>query len=61
VFHCAAQGYYGIASIFLFHRKYNVSQLERDKNGASALHFAVIGLYLKNVQALIKIGADPNV
>jgi hypothetical protein len=49
VFHCAAQGYYGIASIFLFHRKYNVSQLERDKNGASALHFAVIGLYLKNV------------
>ena len=34
---------------------------ERDKNGASSLHFAVIGLYLKNVQALIKIGADPNV
>jgi hypothetical protein len=26
----------------------------------AALHFAVISLHLKNVQALIKLGADPN-
>ena len=24
------------------------------------MHFAVISLHLKNVQALIKLGADPN-
>jgi ankyrin repeat protein len=32
----------------------------QDKKGATALHFAVISLHLKNVQALIKLGADPN-
>lgn len=32
-----------------------------DLRGATALHFAVISIYIKNVQALIKLGADPNV
>jgi len=32
-----------------------------DLKGATALHFAVISIHLKNVQALIKLGADPNV
>lgn len=31
-----------------------------DKKGATALHFAIISLQLKNVQALIKLGANPN-
>ena len=31
-----------------------------DKKGATALHFATISLQLKNVQALIKLGANPN-
>jgi ankyrin repeat protein len=61
LFHCAAQGYYGIANIFLFNRKYRMKVNERDSQGATALHFAVIGLYIKNVQALISLGADPNV
>ena len=29
-------------------------------NGASPLHFAAISLLIKNVQALVKFGADPN-
>jgi len=32
-----------------------------DEKGATALHFAVISILIKNVQALIKLGADPNI
>jgi len=31
-----------------------------DDKGATALHFATMGHFIKNVQALIKLGADPN-
>ena len=31
-----------------------------DDKGATALHFATISHLIKNVQALIKLGADPN-
>lgn len=59
--HCASQGYNGIAAIFMFYRKYNFKVNRPDSKGASALHFAVISMHNKNVQALIKLGADPNV
>lgn len=29
-----------------------------DKNESSALHFATMSMHIKNVQALIKLGAD---
>lgn len=32
-----------------------------DKNDASALHFATMFMHIKNVQALIKLGAEVNV
>lgn len=60
VLHCAAQQYEGIASLFLFSRRFNIEVGQRDERGATALHFATIGLLIKNVQALIKLGADPN-
>jgi len=31
-----------------------------DLKAATPLHFAVISIHLKNVQALIKLGANPN-
>lgn len=44
----------------MFNRKYNLSVNQADLKGATALHFAVISMHNKNVQALIKLGADPN-
>lgn len=58
--HCAAQRYDGIVSIILFEKWFKISVSHRDTNGATALHFATINLHLRNVQALIKLGADPN-
>jgi len=60
IHHCAAQSYNGIVSIFYFTRLRYIDVKMADKKGATALHFAVISLHLKNVQALIKLGADPN-
>ena len=60
VLHCAAQRYEGIASLFLFSRQFCIDVSHKDERGATALHFAAIGLFIKNVQALIKLGADPN-
>lgn len=47
--HCASQGYNGIVSIFMFYNNYNVLYTTQDLKGATALHFAVIGLQFKNV------------
>lgn len=58
--HCASQRYEGVAAIFLFERIYKISIDSVDANGATALHFASISLLIKNIQALIKLGADPN-
>ena len=59
--HCAAQRYEGVLSIFLFARCHNIGVLEVDKNESSALHFATMSMHIKNVQALIKLGADVNI
>lgn len=44
----------------MFHRSYLIPVDGVDDRGATALHFAAISLLIKNVQALIKLGADPN-
>jgi ankyrin repeat protein len=61
VHHCAAQRYDGIAAIFLFERIHKIEITTKDDKGATPLHFAAIGLYIKNIQALVKLGADVNV
>ena len=58
--HCAAQRYEGVLSIFLFNRCHNIGLLHSDKKGSTALHFATISMHIKNVQALIKLGAEVN-
>ena len=60
VMHCAAQRYEGVLSIFLFARCHMIGVTHDDWKGATALHFATISMHLKNVQALIKLGADVN-
>jgi ankyrin repeat protein len=60
VHHLAAQRYEGVASIFLMQRNYGVPVTAGDESHATALHFAAISLLIKNAQALIKLGADPN-
>lgn len=60
IHHCASQRYDGIAAIFLFSRVYKIDVNFVDDKGATALHFATMGHFIKNVQALIKLGADPN-
>ena len=58
--HCAAQRYEGVLSIFIFARCHSIGVSHEDKKGATALHFATISMHIKNVQALIKLGADVN-
>jgi ankyrin repeat protein len=56
--HCAAQRYEGVLSIFMFNRCHNIEVHHSDRAGSTALHFATISMHIKNVQALIKLGAD---
>ena len=56
----AAQRNDGIISIHFFTSCHSIDVNHADKKGATALHFATISLQLKNVQALIKLGANPN-
>ena len=58
VMHCAAQRYEGVLSIFIFYRCHGIEVTQPDKKGATALHFATTNMLIKNVQALIKLGAD---
>lgn len=44
----------------MFSRVYKIDVNFIDDKGATALHFATMGHFIKNVQALIKLGADPN-
>ena len=58
VIHCAAQKYEGVLSIFIFNRCHGIAVTHVDKGGVTALHFATVSQHVKNVQALIKLGAD---
>lgn len=46
--------------MFVFNRLFNISVASRDSKNATALHFAVISMHFKNVQTLLKLGADVN-
>ena len=60
VMHYAAQQYSGYLSILLLVKKYNFDVNVRDKIQASPLHFAILKKEVKNVELLIKFGADVN-
>ena len=60
VMHYAAQQYSGYLSILLLVKKYNFEVNIRDKIRATPLHFAILKNEFKNVELLIKFGADPN-
>lgn len=49
VHHCASQRYDGIAAIFLFSRVYKIDVDFLDDKRATALHFATMGHFIKNV------------
>jgi ankyrin repeat protein len=58
--HCAAQSYSGYLSILVLVQKYKLSPNIRDNFNATPLHFAIINKEFKNVELLIKCGADVN-
>jgi ankyrin repeat protein len=58
--HCAAQSYCGYLSILMLVKKYHMSPNITDSFNATPLHFAILNKQLKNVELLIKFGADVN-
>jgi ankyrin repeat protein len=58
--HCAAQSYSGYLSILVLVQKYKLSPDIRDNFNATPLHFAIINKEFKNVELLIKLGANVN-
>jgi len=60
VMHCAAQTYTGSLSILILAKLHNFDINIRDNKAATPLHFAVMYKETKNVELLIKFGADLN-
>jgi ankyrin repeat protein len=58
--HCAAQSYSGYLSMLVMVQKYKMSPNITDNFNATPLHFAIIHKEFKNVELLIKLGADVN-
>ena len=58
--HCASQTYAGAMGIILLRAQYNLDENANDRRNASPLHFAVLFKQCKNVELLIKYGADVN-
>jgi ankyrin repeat protein len=56
--HCAAQTYGGFLSILMLHDRYQVEVNQLDAKMATPLHFAVLQCECKNVELLIKLGAN---
>ena len=56
--HCAAQHYGGYLSILILVKTYNHEVNCRDKIEATPLHFAILKGEFKNVELLIKFGAN---
>ncbi len=60
VMHCAAQTYTGSLSILILAKLHNFDVNMRDNKAATPLHFAAMYKETKNVELLIKFGADLN-
>lgn len=60
VIHCAAQTYTGSLSILVLCKLYGFDVNMRDNKQATPLHFATMYKEIKNVELLIKFGADLN-
>ena len=60
VMHCAAQHYTGYLSILMLVKQYRFNVNITDKIEATPLHFAILKREFKNVELLIKFGADLN-
>jgi len=60
VVHCAAQTYTGSLSIIVLCKLFNFDVNLRDNKDAAPLHFATMYKETKNIELLIKFGADLN-
>lgn len=60
VVHCAAQTYTGSLSIIVLCKLFNFDVNLRDNKDATPLHFATMYKETKNIELLIKFGADLN-
>ena len=58
VMHFAAQYYNGYISILILVKKHSFSVNSKDKIQATPLHFAILKKEVKNVELLIRFGAD---
>ena len=58
VMHCAAQTYAGFLSILYMSKRADVDVNLVDERNATPLHFAVVKCECKNVELLIKLGAN---
>ena len=58
VIHCAAQTYTGSLSILVLCKFFDFDVNLRDNKEATPLHFATIQKEAKNIELLIKFGAD---
>jgi ankyrin repeat protein len=60
IMHCAAQFYEGFLPLLVLIKSYNQDVNQKDAQGGSPLHFAVTEGEHKNVELLIRHGADVN-
>ena len=58
--HCAAQHYSGYLTILMLVKNHKFDVNITDKIQATPLHFAILKREFKNVELLIKFGADVN-
>ena len=60
VMHCAAQHYVGYLSMLILVKQHKFDVNIKDKIEATPLHFAILKREFKNVELLIKHGANVN-
>jgi ankyrin repeat protein len=58
--HCAAQTYHGLLSMLILDKRFSVGVNQRDSKKATPLHFAAMYYECKNVELMIRYGADLN-
>lgn len=58
IMHCAAQHYTGYLSILILAKQHDFDVNVRDEIEATPMHFAILKCEFKNVELLIKFGAD---